>query len=106
MGLKLVGEDRSVDLGMGTIRATFHSMGRVPFRRERLNKVVKLLVTEVMVALSIFTEMSSGPVDFESSSSAIKSYTSSSVQKYSRLCHGYMYTAHGACVHGTVGMEN
>ena len=44
---------------------------------------VKLGVIEMIVALSIFTEMPSGPKDFESSSSAIKSKISSSVHMYS-----------------------
>lgn len=48
----MVGEDKSVDLGMGTIRASFQSAGKVLFLKERLNRVVKLGVTEVIVALN------------------------------------------------------
>ena len=58
-GSPVVGDDISVDLGTGTIRVGFQSVGNVPFLEERLNSEVKLGVTEVMI-------------------------TSSSVQKYSR----------------------
>ena len=83
IGLKLVGEDKSADLGTGTIRASFQSEGKVLVLKERLNRVVKLGEIDVLVALSIFTEMPSGPEDLESSSSAISSETSSSVHRYS-----------------------
>ena len=76
-----MGDEYSEDLGTGTILASFLSAGKMPLFREGLNSVVKLGVMAVTVALSIFTEIPSGPVDLESSNSIIKSYISSSVHR-------------------------
>ena len=52
-----------MDLGIGTTLAIFQASGKYPEESNRLNRRVRLRVTEVAVPLSILAEISSEPED-------------------------------------------
>ena len=62
MGRKSEGEEDGGDvLGIGVIRDSFHSVGRVPVVNEELKIIERGTEIEVAVFLSIRDEMESGP---------------------------------------------
>ena len=72
-----------VPLGIGVILPTFHADGKVPVEIDKLNKLQSELAILIAVHFSIFSEISSLPVDLAVSSSINISKTDSSVHKNS-----------------------
>ena len=68
---------------MGTILANFQSSGKTPDFKERLKSLVTLGVILQLVRFSIWAEIPSAPVDFDTHREEISSKTSSSVQRSS-----------------------
>ena len=69
--------------GIGTMCAFFQASGKLPVVRDKLNNLVRLDVIETAVDFSIFAEIPSGPVDFDTSRVEMRSRTSDSVQRRS-----------------------
>lgn len=72
-----------LDFGMGTIRALFQELGRMPVDNDKLNNLVRDGVMDAATDFNILAEMLSGPVDLEVSRLETKSNISSSLHRRS-----------------------
>ena len=70
-------------MGIGTILALFHSLGKVPLVKDKLKSLVRLGAILYAHDFNILAEMLSTPVDFDESRLTSISATLSSMQRNS-----------------------
>ena len=76
-----MGSSLAPPLGIGFTAESFHSPGSAPDRIDLLNRIMMVLVMELVVAFNMVAEMPSGPLAFVVSSDKSRASISSSEQR-------------------------